>query len=440
MTRPAGHSDRVAPALTRLAESDPAFATLALWCLHRDIDADSVAKSDATTIGYGRGFIKLEPAKQVGVVVHHVLHIALRHAARGRVLRQRQGGDFDARAYNMAADAIVNEIVARGGFVQPRPHVTLDGVLSHAQAVAAGSADPLAVLDVERLYFRLRSGGSAQAAQAAQTETVGAGSPVRGASGSHGHGLASYAASRRFTEDLELSAGLFEPAGIEADDTEWQQRLARALEAGRAAGRGIGAVVRGIADLTPAKTPWEVHLRGLLGRALVHEPSEAPLTPARRWLAMDAEAARCNAARPAFLAGRRGGRARPRLAVGLDVSGSIDRDVLSSFGGQIAAIGARLGAELHLFSFDDQVRTVTCLPEHDLEKALSRMPLDGGGGTSFVDMIAKAQRISPSAIVVLTDLAGQFGDAPRGVPVIWAVPDAVDLPDPPFGRVIELGR
>ncbi len=62
-----------------------------------------------------------------------------------------------------------------------------------------------------------------------------------------------------------------------------------------------------------------------------------------------------------------------------------------------------------------------------------------GGGTAFPPVIAAAAALGPSALVILTDLEGEPGEAPRGVPVIWAVPDGPVTP-PPFGRVLTLAR
>ena len=52
-----------------------------------------------------------------------------------------------------------------------------------------------------------------------------------------------------------------------AADADWHRHLSRAMEAGRLAGRGIGAAGLRLADLPEPATPWEVILRRLVTRA-----------------------------------------------------------------------------------------------------------------------------------------------------------------------------
>ena len=42
-----------------------------------------------------------------------------------------------------------------------------------------------------------------------------------------------------------------------------------------------------------------------------------------------------------------------------------------------------------------------------------------------------------AALVILTDLDGPTGPAPRDLTVIWALPDGKDVV-PPFGRLVDL--
>lgn len=71
----------------------------------------------------------------------------------------------------------------------------------------------------------------------------------------------------------------------------------------------------------------------------------------------------------------------------------------------------------------------------DLVSELQKLRFRGGGGTSFVEPIEAALATNPSAIVVLTDLYGPFGDAPGRIPVFWVCPQTNPKP-PPFGGVV----
>jgi hypothetical protein len=54
--------------------------------------------------------------------------------------------------------------------------------------------------------------------------------------------------------------------------------------------------------------------------------------------------------------------------------------------------------------------------------------------------VAKGVELEASIIVVLTDLMGVFGQPPKTIPVIWAVPQQLKGMSAPFGRVVTLDR
>ena len=405
----ARHSARAAPALAALVEEDPAIAALSLWCAHRDGPATG---TQGSTITYGPDFGALPAHEQRGLAAHHVLHVALRHSARLSDMSERLGDRFDADRWNLAADALVNEALLLAGHALPRPAVTLAGLLADAGQPPADAAGALAEWDVDRLYHALAT-----------------------PSGKGGD-----AARRGFAPDLSPESGDREPvAGSEGnrggDDARWRQHLARALDAGRRAGRGLGTIGHRIADIPVPRTPWELVLRGLLARAVTVAPHPAPTRPARRWLAATAQAARANTAPPGFQPGTRSHAPIPRIAVALDASGSIDAARLALFWAEVTGIARRLRAELHLIVFDDEVRH-----QDRIEPGIIPVPppLPRGGGTAFAPPMAAAQALGAAILVVLTDLDGEPGPAPR-LPVIWAVPDARSLL-PPFGRLLDLSR
>jgi hypothetical protein len=72
----------------------------------------------------------------------------------------------------------------------------------------------------------------------------------------------------------------------------------------------------------------------------------------------------------------------------------------------------------------------------DVERASGSWRVRRAGGTSFVDVLARADALDPSAIVLLTDLDGPIGPAPRR-PVIWAC-CRIPRTAPPFGQILDL--
>jgi predicted metal-dependent peptidase len=427
------HSARATRALRRLGEDDPAFAALALWCDHRDSDARPLpAWTDGTTIFYGPAFEALPLHEQTGLAAHHVLHVALRHGPRARSLWSRFGDRFDPELFNAAADSIVNETLIRAGHSLPRPCVLLTELLRDSFGETTAPDTALAAWDAEKLYIRLAHGP--EGAQGRRASGDGAAQGPSPAERARAH-----ARARAFEADLEPAGTDGDPARDAAEAVDWRQRLTRALEAGRAAGRGIGALGHRLADLPEATTPWEVVLRGLVARAVTPAPRRSHRRPTNRWIALDADARATGGPEPVFEPGLARDRMIPRVAVAIDASGSIDAARLALFAAQVAGIGRRTGAEVHVLVFDDGLRAQTRMQGSHWEAEITRIAFARGGGTSFVEVLAAAARLDPAIVVVLTDLDGEFGPPPGRVPVIWAVPEE-PATRPPFGRVLSLAR
>lgn len=432
----ASHSARATRALRRLGERDPTLAALALWCGHRDGAAGpSAAWSDSATIWYGPAFEALAAHEQEGLAAHHVLHVAFRHAPRAAGMERRFGPSFDAELFNLAADALVNETLLLAGYALPRPAVALTGLLAEALGETTTAEAAVGRWDVEALYLLLRQRPAGDRGRRSATDDGAA------SDGAAGQKARAYALARGFAKDIERGRSDPDSGRREAvEEAEWRQRVARAFEAGRRAGTGIGALGWRPADLPQARTPWEAVLRALVETAVIQVPRRAPSRPSRRWIAMEAAARATGAPAPAFEPAIARERSAPRLAVCIDASGSVDDAVLALFAAQVAGIGRRTGAEVHVLVFDEAVRAHVRMGGANWEREITGVAFAREGGTSFVAALAEAARLAPAAIVVLTDLDGPFGPPPGRVPVIWAVPEAAPRRTPPFGRVLSLAR
>ena len=412
------HSARAGAALRALREADPALAVLSLWCSHRDHDGPT--ETVGAVIRYGPGFATLPLHEQVGLAGHHVLHVALQHSARMAAMQARLGEGFAPDLWGIAADAIVNEVLVEAGHALPRPALTLTGLLAAAFDPSPQHGQALAEWDVERLYHRLADG----------TGAAGAGDKARAHAAAQGHG-----------PDLRPAPG--DEAAKAGDGTDsaadWRAHLARAMAAGAVAGFGIGRLGARLADLPQPRVPWEAVLRRLVQRATLPQPRQTMRRPGRAWLALEAEARRHGGPVPVFQPGTLRQTDAPRIVLGLDCSTSIDTPRHARFLAELAGLARRGRAELHLLAFDTEVRVRLRLDPGGWSRQLAALDLPEGGGTDFRPLLAEAARLGPSALVVLTDLEGPAGDAPR-FPVIWAVPDAPQTPSAPFGHVLSLAH
>jgi predicted metal-dependent peptidase len=129
------------------------------------------------------------------------------------------------------------------------------------------------------------------------------------------------------------------------------------------------------------------------------------------------------------------GQAVARLAVMLDVSGSIDDGLLRRFSAELAAITRRHEARAVVVIGDDRVRSVVHY-EPGLTD-LANVEFGGGGDTDFTPLLAEAARWRPDIGVFLTDLKGPAEERPP-FPVLWVVPREQGHREPPFGRKLVL--
>ncbi len=416
------HSTRASPALQALTECDPALATLALWCRHRDAETTAPAETRGSEIRYGPGFAVLPLHQKIGVAGHHILHVALQHSSRMQAMSERLGADFAPDLWQMGSDAIVNEVILCAGHALPRPALTLSRLLQALGQEAAPEA-ALSAWDVERLYHQLqRSEGSG------------------GRSGRAG-------VARQYAQEQGLVPDLVPESGDEAqagnpegfDTGDWQAHMARAMAAGRAAGLGLGALGAALGDLPRPRVPWEIILRRLLLQATLPRPTASPARPSARWLAQAGAALEARVPLPPWQPRHTAPLAQPRLVVGLDCSGSVTPVMSRLFLAEIAGLARRMRAEVRLLVFDESIRSEMTLAPERARAVLSTLALPEGGGTDFRPVLARAADLAPSALIVLSDLDGPFGPAPRGFRTIWASP-AHDPARPPFGHVLSLAR
>lgn len=447
--------------------------------------AEPPAFTDGRTLFYLPSFEALSLAQQTGWVAHEVLHLALRHVQRLRSLRERERA-VDATLFNRCADAIVNSSLSHLKWLElPEGALTLPALLAEVLGRVEGDEQALAAWDVERLYRAVddrrlaralraglklqglpgRAGGGRQppspagagrapseradaqpgAASSAQQPPQAQPNPgeetaseARWVDGPLAARLRAMATGiPRDLADVPVPGRPADPPEAEAAlAREWAERLLRGH-----VGDGAFSMLRALpADAGGTRTPWEQVLRSRLNRALAPRAALSWSRPARSWVARQGRGP--GGLRLPFTPGVVGSRTVPRLAIVLDLSGSIDDGLLARFSREVDAIVRRQGAALTLVLGDDAVREVR---HHDPSRArldLASIRVAGGGGTDFAPLIAEALRHRPDLIVVLTDLDGPCGSPPP-VPVEWAVPPApagraLQPPEPPFGRVLPL--
>ncbi len=439
------HEHRGLRAVQRMVEFAPSTGGLALWVRHHDLPADdddtAPVATDGDALFYAKHFEQRPLDEQVGLVAHEVLHIALRHPQR-YVDLQRLQGDVDLKLFNTCADAIVNSTLDHlSWLLLPKSAVRLPLLLESALGIFESVEKSLLEWDVEQLYRaiddrRLPPQNGRHKAQGQDRVMTNADAAGSGSPRDDGPRAAAVRALGAMTP-ADLRPGALAQDAPEADAQaarEWSERLVRAH-----ANDGAFSMLRTlIADLPRSRTPWEQVLRTQLARCLTPRPAPSWSRPSRSYLANQGRT--ISGHRLPWEPGFSGVKTVPRLVVIVDVSGSIDKDLMERFAREIEAITRRLEASLVLVIGDDHVQRVVRFEPTDLKPArldLQAIEFKGGGGTDFTPLLEEADKHRPDLGVVLTDLEGPARFQPRW-PVIWAVPESCGSAVAPFGRMLVL--
>ncbi|MCF7991167.1 MAG: VWA-like domain-containing protein, partial [Thiohalocapsa sp.] len=399
---PAGHgrrpvySHRGTRAIQRMVEYAPSTGSLALWIRHADVDDERgpgplITANDGARIFYGPQFETLALALQTGLVAHQVLHVALRHPQRMVELR-RVLGDVDAELYNICADAIINSTLSHLGWLAlPDGSVMLEDLLRGTLDIRESVEKSLLEWDLERLYRaiddRKSAAGSAASTRAGRARRDGEGAGGRGEGARREDdagrtpepredGIRSARArsiGAGALRDLLPAADAERPEAEAEQAREWRERIVRAH-----AGDGAHSMLRELlADLPTVRTPWELLLRTQLARGLSMQPDLSWSRPSRSYIANRGRVG--GGRRMPWEPGISSARSVARLAVMVDVSGSIDDRLLDRFAGEIEAITRRTEASAVIIIGDDRVSEVAVFEPG--RSNLRDVRFRGGGGT-----------------------------------------------------------
>ncbi|MCG6939758.1 MAG: VWA-like domain-containing protein [Thiohalocapsa sp.] len=456
------YEHRGTPAVQRMVEYAPSTGGLALWIRHVDAapegDIDFVTANDGASIFYGPAFDDLPLMVQTGLVAHQVLHVALRHPQRMAEL-QRLTGDVDPELYNICADAIVNSTLSHLTWLElPDGSVFLEDLLAAALHRTEESPEKaLLEWDVERLYRlvddrRSGSGGTGKRRGGRGGRQDDKGKSSGGEDAEQGRGQPKEDGPRaarvrhvsgHILRDLLPAADAEHPEAEAERSREWHERITRAH-----AGDGLHSMLRALlADLPKVRTPWEQLLRTQLARGLSMQPELSWSRPSRSYLANRGRVGSRASGRTGSRSGQGTGMRMPwepgrasssavaRLAVLVDVSGSVDDTLMHRFAAEVEAISRRLEALVLVVIGDDKVRDVRTFEPG--RSNLRDVKFEGRGGTDFTPLLEEAQRHDPDMAVFLTDLDGRVDYCPS-FPVLWAVPAEAAHMQAPFGRKLVL--
>ncbi|MGB8698961.1 MAG: VWA-like domain-containing protein [Thermosynechococcaceae cyanobacterium] len=430
----------ISASLLRLRMKSPFFATLALFARFIPTQQTPFAATDGKDVFFNADYLRSLPtAQQDGLLLHEVLHAALMH-----VLRR---GVREAEIWNIAADIVVNGVIAQQGVFELPP-----GGLRNAQ---------LEHLSVEEVYELLlkedeqgkqtlpnpdllnqppedtpsiqQEGDGRPSISDPMSLQMGSASPQKEASS-----VSSTPTHPQAADSLQQSDGQSGQPTTLGNQTQsdslsqarkasleahWQNALQQATVIARTTSQGKlpAGMDRELGLLTSPQLDW----RAYLWRYLVQTPTD--------FMGFD----RRFVGRGLYLEALVGESVQVFVAV--DTSGSIDNDQLQMFLSEVQGI---LGAYPHL-QCELYYADADAYGPFELNPGSPIPNPQGGGGTSFIPFFEKVDerwdRLTQAVCIYLTDGYGNFPEPSPELPTLWVVtPGGLDLPQFPFGEAIRL--
>jgi predicted metal-dependent peptidase len=370
---------RILKARVNLLLSQPFFGNLLLYLelTEKKGMAIPTMATDGDHLFYNPDYVMgLPESHLIGVMLHEVGHIALRHLAR------RQGRN--PLKWNIAADYAVNDLIVNttkpnGGRMFDLPRGVLFEPAWHDQTA-------------EWIYSQLPD--------------------LDGNKGDDGKPKTLDDHGEWDNWDKEKSGG--------AKDQEWKDRVAKAAVDARARGTLPGEWQTVIDQFLQPKLEWRSIL---LDTVVSNSKNDYRLFPPNKkhiW-------------RGFYLPSMRG--EEINIMFGCDVSGSISDEEIHEALSEVKGICDQFSDyTIYLRAFDTKIHDRWELHPFDpVPKVVT-----GRGGTDFQEIVDEAEKTPGiSTLVIFTDGEAPFPPEPKSVPVIWL---SVGNKKPPWGLMIQYPR
>lgn len=369
---------RVIRARTALMLESPFFASLVLRLRMVEADWIPTFATDGRRLLYNPKFAaQLTDAEVKFVVAHEVLHCACLHPTRR--------GSREPLLANIAMDFVVNPILVEAKIGQIPNGCLLDPQFNN--------------MYFEQVYELLRK--DVQKALAQAGKGPGFGEVIDPQSGDGDN-----------DQKNGQGVGQAERAAL---DEEWKVAAQAAAMNAKAAGNIPGGIDRMITEAQRPKVDWREVLRPFVQQAM--DPKNYRWTPPNRrfvWQGMYLPSVEREGIGP--------------IDVHVDVSGSIDQDMLNQWAAELNCIVQETRPEkVRVLYFDAALQgdPVEFGPDEPVT-----LTTRGGGGTDFKPSFEYVEKHGPDPIcaVVLTDLECNSYPQEPLYPVLWATPSSHTAP------------
>jgi predicted metal-dependent peptidase len=373
------------------------WGSLALKLKLVESTRNDTAWTDGVNIGYNVDFIlSLTKQELIALWAHEVAHCVLGHPWRR--------GSRNPKRWNRACDIAINDMLRAAGFILP------DG------ALYAETFDLPEGKSAEWYYDRIpvnpedAQGGSGQGGEGNQSGTPKLGDVFDAPRPEKGEG--------------EDGAG----AGEAPTEEDWKQAAEQMANVVKAMGSAAGGMDRLVDTALKGRVDWQ---------SVMHRFATERARVDYTWARPNPRYLSSGLYLPAL-----GGEEMGCVAIGVDVSGSIDKVLYNQFGAEVKVLVEELQPrEVHVFHCDTRVTRHDVFYKGDV---VDFPKVQAGGGTDFRPVFDEIDKLDerPVCILYLTDLAGRYPEESPEIPTLWVT--ARDDPwaaqyAPPFGEVVTAG-
>lgn len=350
-------SQQMIKARAQLVMQHPFFASIVLSIpIHEDKTCPTMW-TDGRRMGYNpEWFNALATPEAVGVLAHEAMHVMSLHHVR------RQGRD--PKKWNVAADCVINDVLAQQGFSLPAGGMKLPG--------AAGKT-------TEEMYASLPDMPPSKGGAGSGSDPGGLGE-VRDAGQS--------------------------PADLKRAEEETKVLVQQAANAAKMLGKLPAGFDRLIGEMMEAQVDWRDYMRDFAKQ--IAKDDYSWMRPNRRHISDGVYL-------PALYSEKVG-----EVCLFIDTSGSIGQKELDAFAGELNGVLQQVSpSEVIVLYVDAKVAHVERFKSDQWPVKLSPK---GGGGTDFrppFEWVRENMGNSPECAIYLTDLYGTFPDSAPEYPVLW---------------------
>ena len=405
-----GVQNKLAAARTRLILDKPFLGALVLrlpliaadssWC--------KTAATDAKKFYYNRDYIHaLDIQETQFVLAKQALHCALSHFAR-RQHRIKQRWD-------LACDYAVNPLLVNDGLKAP-PGTLIDE-----------NFEGMTAEEIYHYIDELENEDSEFDKQSQNSNDDDKHDPTQNSADQEHEQPVQDSQEPSPNEEKNEPSGLapqpevLTPQEQEELSIQWQQRLAGAAQQAMQVGKLGGSMARMVDFMLQPKLPWRMLLAKYMTASARDDYSYSRPSSRR--------------GDPAIFPSLRS--AQIDIAVGLDISGSVDDKEINEFISEVDAIKGTMRARITLLPCDAALAEGAPWIFEPWEELVLPTQLKGGGGTNFCPVFdwLDAQDQHPDLLVYFTDCKGTFPKIIPSYPVIWLVKGKQTVP---WGQRVQL--